>query len=78
MFMFSLATPVGAMFALIALKDMDSYPIGIALAVSAGIFLYISIGDLLPTVHEVDEKKYNNLACLFLGLLVMMLPMGLR
>lgn len=78
MFLFSLATPVGAMFALIALKDMDSYPVGIALAVSAGIFLYISIGDLLPTVHEMDEKKYNNLACLFLGLLVMMFPMGLR
>jgi len=78
MFLFSLATPVGAIFALTALKDMDSYPIGIALAVSAGIFLYISIGDLLPTVHEMDEKKYNNLICLFLGLLVMMLPLGLH
>ncbi len=78
MFLFSLATPVGAMFALTVLKDMDSYPVGIALAFSAGIFLYISIGDLLPTVHEIDEKKYNNLICLFLGLLVMILPFGLH
>ncbi|MCH8209706.1 MAG: transporter, Zip family protein, partial [Nitrospinae bacterium] len=52
--------------------------IGIAFGVSAGIFLYISIGDLLPTVHEVDEKKYNNLFCLALGLLIMMLPLGLH
>lgn len=78
MFLFSLATPVGAVFSLTALKEMDSYPIGIALAVSAGIFLYISIGDLLPTVHEADEKKYYNLLCLFIGLLVMMLPLGLH
>lgn len=77
MFLFSLATPVGAVIALTVLKEMDSYPIGIALAVSAGIFLYISIGDLLPTVHEADEKKYYNLTCLFMGLLVMMLPLGL-
>jgi hypothetical protein len=29
-------------------------------------------------VHEVDEKKYNNLICLSLGVLVMMIPMGLH
>ena len=78
MFMFALATPVGAVLAITMLQNMDHYPIGIALGVSAGIFLYISIGDLLPTVHEVDEKKYNNLFCLSLGLLIMMLPLGLR
>lgn len=78
MFMFALATPVGAVLAITMLQNMDRYPIGIALGVSAGIFLYISIGDLLPTVHEVDEKKYNNLFCLALGLLIMMLPLGLH
>ncbi len=78
MFMFALATPVGAVLAITMLQNMDHYPIGIALGVSAGIFLYISIGDLLPTVHEVDEKKYNNLFCLALGLLIMMLPLGLH
>ncbi len=78
MFMFALATPVGAVLAITMLQNMDHYPIGIALGVSAGIFLYISIGDLLPTVHEVDEKKYNNLFCLSLGLLVMMFPLGLH
>lgn len=78
MFMFALATPVGAVLAITMLQNMDRYPIGIALGVSAGIFLYISIGDLLPTVHEVDEKKYNNLFCLSLGLLIMMLPLGLH
>ena len=78
MFLFSLATPVGAVFALTALNDMGSYPVGVALALSAGIFLYISIGDLLPTVHEIDEKKYYNLICLSLGVAVMMIPMGLH
>lgn len=78
MFLFALATPIGAVLAVTMLQNMDHYPIGIALAISAGIFLYISIGDLLPTVHEMDEKKYRNLVCLSLGLIVMVFPMGLH
>jgi len=79
MFIFALATPVGALISMNVMDQVSSsYPIGFALGVSAGTFLYISIGDLLPTVHEVDEKKYFNLAFLALGLLVMFLSTGLE
>ncbi len=77
MFLFSLATPIGALISMTVLDKLNDYPVGFALGISAGTFLYISIGDLLPTVHEQDEKKYNNLICLSLGLLVMFLSMGL-
>ncbi len=76
MAIFSLATPLGALMALSILKNVDPYPIGIALGVSAGTFLYIAIGDLLPTVHEEHGKKYKNLMSLCLGILVMTLSMG--
>lgn len=78
MFIFALATPIGALISMNVMGGLNPYPIGFALGISAGTFLYISIGDLLPTVHEVDEKKYYNLAYLSLGLLVMFLSTGLE
>ena len=78
MFIFALATPIGALISMNVMGDLNPYPIGFALGISAGTFLYISIGDLLPTVHEEDEKKYYNLAYLALGLLVMFLSTGLE
>jgi len=75
MFLFALATPIGAIMSMNLMGGFQPYPIGFALGVSAGTFLYISIGDLLPTVHEQDEKKYYNLGSLSLGLIVMFLSM---
>ena len=48
-----------------------------ALGISAGTFLFISIGDLLPTVYEEHEKGYKNLASLCLGTFVMILSHAL-
>lgn len=76
MFFFALATPVAAVLSLLVLEEFNPYPVGFALGVSAGTFLYISIGDLLPTVHEGEEKPINNLVCLSLGLFAMFLSMG--
>lgn len=76
MFIFALTTPVAALLSVFVLEEFNPYPVGFALGVSAGTFLYISIGDLLPTVHEGDEKKLSNLLCLFLGLVAMFLSMG--
>lgn len=79
MFIFALATPIGALISMNVMGQMhSSYPIGFALGVSAGTFLYISVGDLLPTIHEEDEQKYLNLALLFVGILVMYLSTGLE
>ena len=77
MFIFSLATPVGALFAVFIFQGLDDYTVATALGISAGTFLYISIGDLLPTVYEEHEKGYKNLVSLCLGTLVMILSHGL-
>jgi len=73
MFIFSLATPLGALISVFAFQGLDDYIIATALGISAGTFLFISIGDLLPTVYEEHEKGYKNLVSLCLGTLVMIL-----
>jgi zinc transporter ZupT len=73
MFIFSLATPVGALVSVFVFQGVDDYIVATALGISAGTFLFISIGDLLPTVTEEHEKGYKNLVSLCLGALVMIL-----
>jgi zinc and cadmium transporter len=78
MFIFALATPIGALVSMNVMDHLSPDLIGIALGISAGTFLYISIGDLLPTVHEEDEKKNLNLVLLFVGILVMFLSTAME
>ena len=73
MFIFALATPVGALVGVFIFQGVDDYIVATALGISAGTFLFISIGDLLPTVYEEHEKGYKNLVSLCLGTLVMIL-----
>ena len=73
MFIFALATPVGALVAVFIFQGVDDYIVATALGISAGTFLFISIGDLLPTVYEEHEKGYKNLVSLCLGTIVMIL-----
>jgi len=77
MFIFALATPVGALVAVFIFQGVDDYVIATALGISAGTFLFISIGDLLPTVYEEHEKGYKNLVSLCLGTLVMIISHAL-
>ena len=77
MFIFALATPVGALVSVFVFQGLDDYVVATALGISAGTFLFISIGDLLPTVYEEHEKGYKNLVSLCLGTLVMILSHAL-
>ena len=77
MFIFALATPVGALVSFFVFRGLDGYIVATALGISAGTFLFISIGDLLPTVYEEHEKGYKNLVSLCLGTLVMILSHAL-
>ena len=77
MFIFALATPVGALVAVFIFQGVDDYVVATALGVSAGTFLFISIGDLLPTVYEEHEKGYKNLASLCLGTFIMIVSHAL-
>jgi len=79
MFIFALATPIGALVSMNVMNGLDNTDIiGFALGISAGTFLYISIGDLLPTVHEEDDNKNLNLVLLSVGILVMFLSTALE
>ncbi len=78
MFIFALATPVGALVSVFVFQGLDDYIVATALGISAGTFLFISIGDLLPTVYEEHEKGYKNLVSLCLGSLVMILSHALE
>ena len=77
MFIFALATPVGALVGVFVFQGVDDYVVATALGIPAGTFLFISIGDLLPTVYEEHEKGYKNLVSLCLGTLVMILSHAL-
>ena len=77
MFIFALATSVGALVGVFIFQGVDDYVVATALGISAGTFLFISIGDLLPTVYEEHEKGYKNLVSLCLGTLVMILSHAL-
>lgn len=78
MFIFSLATPLGAILSLFIFQGLQPEYVAVALGISAGTFLFISTADLLPAVYEEHEKKeYKNLVSLCLGIGFMILSHGI-
>lgn len=70
---FALMCPLGALlFALGVdqLTEMRDIVLGVALAFSAGIFLCISLGDLLPEVHFHSHDRLQLSAMLLLGVAI--------
>lgn len=70
---FALMCPLGAiLFALTVEQfiEIRDYVLGVALAFSAGIFLCISLGDLLPELHFHSHDRFKLSIMLLLGVLV--------
>ena len=70
---FSLMCPLGAMLFFIGLMsahEWQDWVLGLALAFSAGVFLCISLGDLLPEVHFHSHDRWKLSAALLFGILV--------
>jgi zinc and cadmium transporter len=70
---FGAMCPLGAAlfwFGTSRLTDQQHPAVGCALAFSAGVFLCISLGDLLPEVHFHTHDKVKLSALLLLGILV--------
>ncbi len=70
---FALMCPLGVLlvwFGLGHFADWQAYILGGALAFSAGVFLCISLGDLLPEVHFHRHDRFTLSAALLLGVLV--------
>ncbi|MFK7770116.1 MAG: ZIP family metal transporter [Mariniblastus sp.] len=67
---FSLMCPLGAMLFAFSVESLEGYRdiiLGVALAFSAGIFLCISLGDLLPEVHFHSHDRLKLSGMLLLG-----------
>lgn len=70
---FALMCPLGALlfaFGVDQLLDSRHLVLGISLAFSAGIFLCISLGDLLPEVHFHSHDRLKLSAMLLLGVAI--------
>lgn len=70
---FAMMCPIGAWVFLLGVSSSGAHPhqqVGIALAISAGVFLCISLSDLLPEVqfHQHDRTKLS--AALLFGVVV--------
>lgn len=70
---FALMCPLGAILFALSIDQNVEYRdtiLGIALAFSAGIFLCISLGDLLPEVHFHSHDRLSLSAMLLLGVAI--------
>ena len=70
---FSLMCPLGAILFALTIDQFVEYrelTLGLALAFSAGIFLCISLGDLLPEVHFHSHDRLKLSAMLLLGVVI--------
>ena len=69
---FSLMCPLGAILFFLTVNQFESreWILGFALAFSAGMFLCISLGDLLPEVHFHSHDRVSLSAMLVLGIAI--------
>ncbi len=68
-----LMIPVGALVAYLLLRPENTVWIDRALAFSAGIFLHISLSDLLPEAHKHSQSKIKTTLAFVVGLVIMWL-----
>jgi len=54
---FSVATPVMIIIAGLALAELETHMIGLAMLFSAGTFLYVATVDTLPDIHNPESGK---------------------
>jgi len=73
---FSLMCPLGAILFMVGVGQFAEYRdwvLGMALAFSAGVFLCISLGDLLPEVHFHSHDRLKLSTMLLVGVLLALL-----
>lgn len=69
------ATIIGALFVVLFLRE-DSF-IGILLAVSAGIFLYLGASDFVPQIEHERKKPIISISFFLLGIFIMLFVLNL-
>ncbi len=68
--LYAIMVPAGAIIGTAVFDASDTGLLGYAIAFSAGMFLHVSVSDLLPEVHRVREKRNLILASFFVGILL--------
>jgi len=63
----AMATPVGAFLTYVGAAHLSTPAVGVILSISAGSFLYVAAADLLPRLHESNDRY--NLLFFLVGLL---------
>lgn len=71
--LFSLMTPFGALVLGPVLPSHEGYLLHASIGLTAGTFLYVSVGELLPEVFHTSEKKWQKLILLLLGIFLISL-----
>ncbi len=67
---FALMCPAGALLFYFGFRDASGLFLGAALAFSAGVFLCISLGDLLPEIHFHQHDRLRLSAALLAGMVL--------
>lgn len=68
---FSLMTPLGTLLLGQIFSDISSEYLGYFTGITAGTFLYIATGEMLPEVFHTREHRWTKLLLLLLGVVVM-------
>jgi len=71
--LYALTCPLGAVLLWLGIaqsSEMQHWILGLALAFSAGVFLCISLGDLLPELHFHTHDRFKLSAALILGVAI--------
>lgn len=66
--LFSLMVPAGIFLAVWELPLFGGDVVGIAIALSAGTFLHLATGDLLPGSHSKTDGQWKGLVAFFFGI----------
>ena len=68
---FSLMTPLGALLLGPIFSDISAAALGYFTGITAGTFLYIATGEMLPEVFHTRENRWTKLLLLLLGVVIM-------
>lgn len=70
---FALIIPLGTIASFFYLKNVSITFAGYALAFSAGSFIYIALGDIIPHLHKPGMPKILSTISLLSGIIIMMI-----
>lgn len=75
-FIFALTTPLGVLLSFGVFGLIDKYWLGVAIAVSAGTFIYLALFDLMLIGNKQKGDKTLNIISIGLGAIAMLLFQG--